>query len=80
LGVRIVIGGSFRGAGNTVAAMVLAVVALWGFRVPLARLLSEYFQLGTTGIWWGMFLSNFLSAVIGAVWFKQGGWKDKKAI
>src|SRR6056297_1407376 len=80
LGVRIVIGGSFRGAGNTVAAMVLAVVALWGFRVPLARLLSEYFQLGTNGIWWGMFISNFLSAIIGAIWFKKGSWKEKKAI
>ncbi|CCU80993.1 Multi antimicrobial extrusion protein (Na(+)/drug antiporter), MATE family of MDR efflux pumps [Halanaerobium saccharolyticum subsp. saccharolyticum DSM 6643] len=80
LGVRIVIGGSFRGAGNTVAAMVLAVVALWGFRVPLARLLSNYFQLGTTGIWWGMFISNFLSAIIGGIWFKKGSWKEKKAI
>lgn len=80
LGVRIVIGGSFRGAGNTVAAMVLAIVALWGFRVPLARLLSEYFQMGTTGIWWGMFMSNLLSAIIGAVWFKKGSWKEKKAI
>ena len=80
LGVRIVIGGSFRGAGNTVAAMVLAVVALWGFRVPLAKLLSEYFQMGTTGIWWGMFISNFLSALIGAFWFKKGSWKEEKAI
>ena len=80
LGVRIVIGGSFRGAGNTVAAMVLAIVALWGFRVPLARLLSEYFQMGTTGIWWGMFMSNLLSAIIGAIWFKKGSWKEKKAI
>jgi Na+-driven multidrug efflux pump len=80
LGVRIVIGGSFRGAGNTVAAMVLAVVALWGFRVPLARLLSDYFQLGTTGIWWGMFMSNLLSALIGAFWFKKGSWKEEKAI
>lgn len=80
LGVRIVIGGSFRGAGNTVAAMILAVVALWGFRVPLAHLLSDYFKLGTSGIWWGMFMSNFFSAIIGAIWFKKGGWKEKKAI
>jgi len=80
LGVRIVIGGSFRGAGNTVAAMVLAVVALWGFRVPLARILSGYFQLGTNGIWWGMFMSNLLSAIIGGIWFKKGKWKEEKAI
>jgi putative MATE family efflux protein len=80
LGVRIVIGGSFRGAGNTVAAMVLALVALWGFRVPIASLLSGYFQMGTTGIWWGMFMSNLLSAIIAVIWFKKGSWKEKKAI
>lgn len=80
LGIRIVIGGSFRGAGNTVAAMILAVVALWGFRVPLAHLLSSYFSMETRGIWWGMFMSNFLSAIIGALWFKKGNWKEKKAI
>lgn len=80
LGVRIVIGGSFRGAGNTIAAMILAVVALWGFRVPLAHLLSDYFGLGTSGIWWGMFMSNLFSSIIGAIWFKKGGWKEKKAI
>ncbi|MGM0603607.1 MAG: MATE family efflux transporter [Bacillota bacterium] len=80
LGIRIVIGGSFRGAGNTVAAMILAMIALWGFRVPLAKLLSDYFNMGTTGIWWGMFLSNFLSAVIGIFWFKKGTWKQSKAI
>src|SRR6056297_760176 len=80
LGVRIVIGGSFRGAGNTVAAMILAMIALWGFRVPLAKILSDYFNMGTTGIWWGMFLSNFLSAIIGILWFKKGSWKESKAI
>jgi len=80
LGVRIVIGGSFRGAGNTVAAMILAMIALWGFRVPLAKVLSDYFNMGTTGIWWGMFLSNFLSAIIGILWFKKGSWKESKAI
>lgn len=80
LGVRIVIGGSFRGAGNTVAAMVLAIVALWGFRVPLAHLLSDNFNLGTSGIWWGMFMSNFFSAIIGVIWFRKGTWKETKAI
>lgn len=80
LGIRIVIGGSFRGAGNTVAAMVLAIIALWGIRVPLAKVLSDNFGMGTTGIWWGMFMSNLLSAIIGAIWFKKGSWKEEKAI
>ena len=77
LGVRFVIGGSFRGAGNTVVAMVLAIIALWGLRLPLAQILSFNLDFGTSGIWWGMFLSNFLTALIAMFWFKKGGWKEK---
>ena len=77
LGVRFILGGSFRGAGNTVIAMILAIIALWGFRLPLAHFLSSYLQWGTRGIWWGMFFSNFITAIIAAVWFKRGGWKAK---
>ncbi len=77
LGVRIVIGGSFRGAGNTVAAMVLAIIALWGLRVPLAELLASQLNWQTSGIWWAMFYSNFISAIIGVLWFRRGKWKNK---
>jgi len=76
LGIRFVIGGSFRGAGNTVVAMVLAIIALWGLRLPLAQILSFNLDFGTSGIWWGMFLSNFLTAIIAMFWFKRGGWKE----
>ncbi len=76
LGVRIVIGGSFRGAGNTIAAMILASIALWGLRLPLAQYFSVNLDWGTSGIWWGMFISNLVSAIIGVLWFKRGTWKD----
>ena len=77
LGVRFILGGSFRGAGNTVVAMILAIIALWGIRLPLAQYLSINLSWGTNGIWWGMFLSNFVTAIIAAFWFKRGGWKEK---
>ena len=76
-GVRFVLGGSFRGAGNTVVAMVLAIIALWGLRLPLAQYLSFNLNWGTNGICWAMFFSNFITAIIAAVWFKKGGWKEK---
>lgn len=77
LGVRFILGGSFRGAGNTVIAMILAIIALWGIRLPLAQYLSINLEWGTNGIWWGMFLSNFITAIIAAFWFKRGGWKER---
>ncbi|GAB6138214.1 MATE family efflux transporter [Halanaerobaculum tunisiense] len=77
LGVRIVIGGSFRGAGNTVEAMILAVIALFGLRVPLALLFAYSLDLQAIGIWWGMALGSVISATIGSLWFKQGTWKQR---
>lgn len=75
LGVRFIIGGSFRGAGNTLIAMIIAIIALWGIRLPLAHLLGIHFDWGPQGIWWAMFLSNLITALIAAFWFKLGSWK-----
>ena len=77
LGIRFILGGSFRGAGNTVVAMILAIIALWGIRLPLAQYLAIYLDWGPGGIWWAMFFSNFLTAILAALWFKRGGWKEK---
>ncbi|TDX44380.1 putative MATE family efflux protein [Halanaerobium congolense] len=77
LGIRFILGGSFRGAGNTVIAMLLAIIALWGIRLPLAHYLSINLGWGTNGIWWGMFFSNFITSIIAVIWFKKGGWKEK---
>jgi len=77
LGVRFIIGGSFRGAGNTFIAMIIAIIALWGLRLPLAQYLGINLGWGPNGIWWGMFLSNFVTAIIASLWFKKGGWKEK---
>jgi len=76
LGVRFILGGSFRGAGNTVIAMILAIIALWGVRLPLAQYLSINLNWGTQGIWWSIFYSNFITAIIAALWFKKGTWKE----
>jgi Na+-driven multidrug efflux pump len=78
LGIRIVIGGSFRGAGNTVAAMILAIIALWVFRIPLANYFANTLNWKVSGVWWGMFFSNVLSALIGVIWFKRGTWKKSR--
>ncbi len=77
LGVRFIIGGSFRGAGNTIIAMIIAIIALWGIRLPMAQFLGINLSWGPKGIWWGMFLSNFITAIIAAIWFKKGSWKEK---
>ena len=76
IGIKIVLGGSFRGAGNTGIAMALAGVSLFVLRIPLTKLLADLLEWQAAGIWWGIAIESFLSALIAAIWFKSGTWKE----
>jgi Na+-driven multidrug efflux pump len=69
VGVQIVIGGGFSGAGRTSVSMALALISLWVLRFPLAFLLSERTALGLNGIWWAFPVSNVVSAGLAIAWF-----------
>ncbi len=69
--------GAFQGGGDTKPVMVLNVVRLWGIRVPLAYLLALGLSWGPTGIWWSMFASNLVIAVVGFYWLSRGRWLHK---
>ncbi|HQG40640.1 MAG TPA: hypothetical protein PLV76_07105, partial [Spirochaetales bacterium] len=67
--------GIFQGAGDTKIIMVLAIARLWVIRVPTAYLLASITTLGPLSIWVGMFVSNFLTALIGFLYFRTGRWR-----
>ncbi len=67
--------GSFRGSGNTVPVMVLNMIRLWAVRIPAAWLLAIYLGYGPRGIWWAMFASNTVTALLAWFWFSRGTWK-----
>lgn len=74
IGVQQVLAGAFRGTGDTLAAMALAIVSLWVLRFPLAYVLSERTTLGAAGIWWSFPISNFITAAIALLWVARGKW------
>ena len=78
IGIRLVIGSAFRGAGNTLIAMVLAIIALIILRIPLSYFLSVNLNWGINGVWWGMLISNAIAALLGIYWFQKGTWKEKE--
>jgi len=78
VGVQQTIKGIFRGAGDTLAAMMLSLIFLWGLRFPLVYFLSHYTSLGLQGVWWAFPISNILAAVIAMFWFSFGTWKKRK--
>ena len=77
LGVRLVIGGALRGAGDNFGPMIISLVTLFGIQIPLAYYLSQWAVLNTTGIWVSIAAVNFFEALLLAYWFKRGGWKEK---
>lgn len=65
----------FRGSGHTVPPMFMAILRLWGLRVPLSWLLGHQLGFGTTGMWVGMTLSNVLAGIGMYLWMRRGTWK-----
>lgn len=74
IGIQQVLNGAFRGAGNTLAAMALAILTLWVLQFPMAYGLSHFTSQAEVGIWWSFPLANVIAAVIAILWFRFGKW------
>ncbi|RLD06438.1 MAG: hypothetical protein DRI56_08080 [Chloroflexota bacterium] len=74
----IVLGRGFDGAGDTVPAMVVNLITLWGMEVPFAYGFANWLGLGLTGIWWGRAIANTANGLLFAGWFRLGRWKKRK--
>lgn len=77
--ISMTLGGSLRGAGDTVTAMVAAGVGIWGFRIPFAFLLSRSTGLGIQGVWWAINIDQWVRVVIVGWRYFQGKWKTAVA-
>jgi Na+-driven multidrug efflux pump len=75
LGFAITIGGIFRGAGNTMLALVVTLLSVWVFLFPVAWFLSFRTPLAADGIWWAHPASYVLTALAGGAWLLFGRWK-----
>ncbi len=80
IGLQNTITGTLRGAGNTLAAMVLTLISAWIVQFPLAYILSRHTSLGIEGIWWAYPISMVASATVCLVWFLGGDWKRTKLL
>ena len=76
-GVFRAVNASFMGSGHNVPTMVIELMRLWGLRVPLAYVFGFVLGWNSTGVWFGMGLSNVLGAAFGLALFKTGIWKKK---
>ncbi len=76
MGLEIVMGGAFSGAGDTVPPMA-AFVPLNISRIPAAYILCHTFGLGVLGVWWAISGSSIVKGIVISFWFGRGRWKEK---
>ncbi|MDU2545315.1 MAG: MATE family efflux transporter [Finegoldia magna] len=69
------INGFFQGVGKTKLTMYLSLARLWVLRLPLIMILKSLTDLGSTGIWISMLVSNGLTVIVGFIIYKRGRWE-----
>ena len=70
----------FKGAGDTIAGMVISGLNLWVIRVPLAGWLSGMESLQSRGIWIAISASNFTGLTVSWLYYASGLWKRKRVV
>ena len=57
--------GIFNGAGKTRYSMIYSSTRLWLIRLPLLLIFKLFTDIGSSGIWYAMVISNFLILIVG---------------
>jgi putative MATE family efflux protein len=73
-----VIAGALRGAGQTMAAMVLSLMTQWLLQLPISYALARHTSLGFAGIWWAFPIANAISLLASIAWFQRGTWRHTR--
>ncbi len=76
-GLGMVMESSFNGAGDTWTPTYLNFFIFWMFEIPLAYLLAHTYGFGPQGVFWSITLAFSMLAVVAALMFKRGKWKQK---
>jgi putative MATE family efflux protein len=69
--------GLYNGTGRTIYTLITGVTRLWGFRIPFILFFKNFTDLGSSGIWYAMLLSNFGIAIVGLFFLKRITFQPK---
>lgn len=69
--------GVFNASGKTSTVLYLSTFRLWGIRIPLIYLFQYFTDLGPTGIWWAMCISNAIVCIVGEYLYRKDIWYKK---
>ncbi|NVP17233.1 MATE family efflux transporter [Candidatus Gracilibacteria bacterium] len=80
IGIQMGIIWAFRASGNMLTSLNLTLVSQWLFQFPLGYILSKHTSLGIDGIWYSIFITNFLMIFVCLGVFFRGTWKKTNII
>lgn len=77
-GVGMVLINAFNGAGDTKTPTRINFFGFWLFQIPLAYILAKVVNLGPTGVFIAIPVSEMCISMAGVILFKRGKWKKVK--
>jgi putative MATE family efflux protein len=69
---------AFNGAGDTWTPTKINIFFFWLLQIPLAWLLAKRLELGYTGVFWAIFISETAVGLFTLWLFTRGKWKTVK--
>lgn len=80
IGLQFALMGVLRASGNMMTAMTISLVSQWCLQFPLAFVLSQHTRLHAHGLWWAFPAANVSIAIVSAMVFARGDWKERRLI
>lgn len=77
-GVTFVLSGVVRSTGAVIPPLVILGIALWGVRVPVAKLLQP--ALGVDAIWWSFPISSICAMLLSMAYYRWGHWRQARML
>jgi putative MATE family efflux protein len=78
LGLYIILGMAFAGAGDNVPPMIIGMIYSWALEIPLILLFTRVLGFNQNGVWWAMVLATFIGSLIIYSWYRKGKWLTRK--
>jgi putative MATE family efflux protein len=69
--------GTFNGTGNTKFTFAFSIARLWLLRIPAILIFKYTTNIGSSGIWYAMLISNILIIFVGIFFYKQVDFMPK---
>lgn len=76
-GLGMVMTQGINGAGDTMVPTLMNIICFWCIEIPLAYFMANYIDLGATGVYWSIVISESILAILAMIYFKSGRWKLK---